>query len=136
MSDPVNRPDHYTAGDIECIDAIRAALSVHGFRDFCRGQVIKYTWRAGKKHDGEEDLRKAVWYGRMANGDDPRDDLDRDVKTDGVKSPTWCFAEKQQQAENSIVKFVCSLAQGHAGQHWCRPLTGGAIYWADDERII
>lgn len=27
MSDSVNHPAHYTGGDIECIDAIKAALA-------------------------------------------------------------------------------------------------------------
>ena len=32
--DPVSRPSHYTAGGIECIDAIRAALTPDEFRGF------------------------------------------------------------------------------------------------------
>jgi hypothetical protein len=30
--------------------------------NFNLGNVIKYTLRAGKKLDGVEDLKKAVWY--------------------------------------------------------------------------
>ncbi len=72
VSDPVKSPDHYTAGEIECIDAIRSALGREGFRAFCQGNVIKYAWRA--QHKGrEEDFKKAVWYSRMAIGDDPRE---------------------------------------------------------------
>ena len=71
--DQVNRPSHYNHGGIECIDAIRAALGHDGFIAYCRGNVIKYQWRADHKHGGE-DLKKAAWYARMASGDDPRAD--------------------------------------------------------------
>ena len=60
ISDVINHPAHYTAGGIECIDAIRAALGDDGFITYCRGNAIKYTWR--QKIDPAEDLRKAAWY--------------------------------------------------------------------------
>ena len=60
-NDPVSRPAHYTSGDVECIDGIRAALG-DGFVDYCRGNCIKYLWRAGRKGDMTEDLRKARVY--------------------------------------------------------------------------
>ena len=59
-------PDHYKQGDIECIDAIRAALGDYGFTAFCRGNVMKYVWRAGLKGDPTEDLEKAAWYTNRA----------------------------------------------------------------------
>lgn len=61
MSDPVNKPSHYNAGDVETIDGIRAALG-EGFADYCKGNVLKYVWRCGLKGDGVEDLRKARKY--------------------------------------------------------------------------
>ena len=60
--DSVNHPAHYTSGDIECIEAIEAALGVAGFVDYCKGNAMKYIWRAGRKSDDVEDLRKAAWY--------------------------------------------------------------------------
>ena len=60
-TDPVERPQHYTAGAVECIDAIKSALTEEEFRGFCKGNVLKYAWR--EKHKGStEDLRKASWY--------------------------------------------------------------------------
>lgn len=53
--------DHYRNGDIECIDALRSALGPEGFRGFCSGNVIKYTWRYRAKN-GVDDLRKAQQY--------------------------------------------------------------------------
>jgi hypothetical protein len=72
--DMVNRPSHYNYGDIECIDAIRAMLGPDGFKAYCKGNELKYLWRSGLKFKEKEDLQKSVWYGRMANGDDPRED--------------------------------------------------------------
>jgi hypothetical protein len=60
-TDNVNHPPHYSQGDIECIDAIRAALGPDAFVAYCRGNAIKYLWRCDHK-GGTEDLRKAAWY--------------------------------------------------------------------------
>ena len=62
----VNHPAHYTSGDIECIEAIEAALGTTGFVDYCKGNAIKYLWRAGLKWDAKEDLQKAAWYANRA----------------------------------------------------------------------
>ncbi len=65
--DPVNHPPHYTAGGIETIDAIEAALTAEEFRGYCKGNALKYVWR--EKHKGQnESLRKAIWYlNRLVN---------------------------------------------------------------------
>ena len=62
-NDPVNHPSHYTAGGIECIDAIAAALSCHKdpVEAWLTGQIIKYIWRWPLKN-GLEDLEKAQFY--------------------------------------------------------------------------
>ena len=61
MDDVVNHPKHYNKHGIECIQAIRATLTDEEFRGYCKGNVIKYTWRERYKN-GEEDLKKASWY--------------------------------------------------------------------------
>lgn len=55
--DLVNHPPHYTAhpSGVECIE-----ITEHF--NFCRGNAIKYLWRAGDKGDIIEDLKKARWY--------------------------------------------------------------------------
>ena len=59
--DNVDRPMHYAAGTIECIDAIEAQLSAEEFRGYLKGNIIKYLWR--EKHKGGiESLKKAKWY--------------------------------------------------------------------------
>ena len=57
----VNHPDHYTNGDIECIDAIRASMTDSEFSGYCKGNCLKYIWRYDKKN-GIEDLKKAEVY--------------------------------------------------------------------------
>jgi len=60
--DMVNHPPHYNQGGIEAIDAIEAALGPEGFKSYCRGNAIKYLWRAELKHDNKDDWAKANWY--------------------------------------------------------------------------
>ena len=59
VNDPVNRPSHYTDGNIEVIDFIDDKKL-----GFCLGNVVKYVARAGKKNPDKEieDLEKAEWY--------------------------------------------------------------------------
>lgn len=54
--DPIN-PQHYRdhPSGIECIQ-------VAEHMSYCLGNAIKYLWRAGKKGDAVEDLKKAAWY--------------------------------------------------------------------------
>lgn len=60
--DPVNHPAHYTFGDIECIDAIKACMTKEEFIGFLRGQIIKYTWRMNNKGYLAQDVGKSIWY--------------------------------------------------------------------------
>lgn len=60
--DNINHPAHYTQGNIECIEAIAAAVTgLEGMEAVCTANAIKYLWR-WKKKNGEEDLKKARWY--------------------------------------------------------------------------
>lgn len=63
QDDPVNHPSHYTAGGIECIDAIAAALGAHHdpVAAWLTGQCLKYLWRWPLKN-GVEDLKKTRFY--------------------------------------------------------------------------
>jgi hypothetical protein len=53
-----------TTGEIECIDLIRSLLTPEQFAGYCRGNALKYTFRAGRKQGtpAAEDLRKARQY--------------------------------------------------------------------------
>ena len=72
VSDPVNHPSHYTSGEIECIDAIKASMSKEAFCGFLKGNVQKYLWRYEKKINPAEDIKKAGWY---------RDHLEKEVRS-------------------------------------------------------
>ena len=62
--DMVNHPAHYTAGNVECIDALES-MSV-GYQDTVQAalawQVLKYIWRSPLKGKQLEDLQKAQFY--------------------------------------------------------------------------
>ena len=62
MSDSVNNPKHYTShpSGVECIE-------IAEMLPFNLGNALKYLWRAGKKLDEVEDIKKAVFYLRQAN---------------------------------------------------------------------
>lgn len=57
----VTRPKHYSAGSIECIEALRSCLGHEGFIDYATGNCVKYLWRFRRKN-GLEDLQKAQVY--------------------------------------------------------------------------
>lgn len=62
-NDEVNHPKHYTAdGEIECIDAIKAALSPEEYKGFLKGNAMKYIWRMNRKGKPSVDAKKALWY--------------------------------------------------------------------------
>ena len=71
-SDPVNSPEHYKTGGIECIDAMIQVFGEDAVRTYARINAFKYQWRHRYKGKPEEDLAKAAWYTRFADGDDPR----------------------------------------------------------------
>jgi hypothetical protein len=57
QNDPVNSPSHYmkSPSGVECIEIVE-------HMNFCRGNAIKYIWRAGEKDSEIVDLKKAAWY--------------------------------------------------------------------------
>lgn len=60
--DTVNHPAHYTAGKVECIEALESATeNLSGIEAVCTANAIKYLWR-WKHKNGAEDLKKARWY--------------------------------------------------------------------------
>jgi hypothetical protein len=63
--DMIEHPPHYCQGEIECIQAIRAALTPEEFRGFCKGNALAYLWRERHK-GGDTDMAKATWYLKKA----------------------------------------------------------------------
>lgn len=59
--DMVNKPPHYTHGEIECVDYQRQQLGT-GFRFYVLGQVLKYLHRFQFKGSALKDLKKCHWY--------------------------------------------------------------------------
>ena len=52
---PIEPPHYDFPGGVRVID-----LNQH--LSFCRGNIVKYVCRAGRKTSELEDLRKALWY--------------------------------------------------------------------------
>lgn len=62
VADPVERPDHYNTGSVECIEAIKASMTDPEFKGYLKGNAMKYLWRYTYKGKPVEDLKKAQWY--------------------------------------------------------------------------
>ena len=60
--DPVNNPQHYNTGNIECIEAIQESMSSEALKGYLKGNTMKYLWRYDYKGKASEDLEKAGWY--------------------------------------------------------------------------
>nr|DAK47844.1 MAG TPA: nucelotide kinase [Caudoviricetes sp.] len=60
MKDKIN-PEHYTTNGIEFIDLIQNG--VDDFGSYCQGNILKYSYRANKKHDTPNtDIEKTIRY--------------------------------------------------------------------------
>jgi hypothetical protein len=57
-ADPVDAPDHYRQGEIECIDAVKAMLGDEGFAYWLRGNMVAYLWRLPHKGEAKKDAGK------------------------------------------------------------------------------
>lgn len=81
--DNVNKPQHYTYGNYECIDVIKEITKdLTGEEAFCIGNAIKYLWR-WKHKNGIEDVKKARWYlDRLIDGAlIPKNNMHIDITT-------------------------------------------------------
>lgn len=85
MSDKINHPAHYTQGDIECIDAIKAAtVNKKGVEAVCAANIVKYVWRYESKN-GSEDIKKLIWYAnRLLKEVETRERADKEMDEAGV----------------------------------------------------
>lgn len=65
--DEINHPSHYQSlPGFESIDIIQSALTPEEFQGFCKGNMLKYRFRAGKKGSPETCIAKADWYEKRA----------------------------------------------------------------------
>lgn len=63
--DMVNHPPHYKlANGMASIDVIKATLTPEEYRGWCKGNALKYQFRAGKKDPDKltEDYEKAMFF--------------------------------------------------------------------------
>ena len=59
--DPVQRPEHYTHGNFECIEVMLDNFGKQAVQHFCLLNAFKYVWRINYKN-GTQDIKKAMWY--------------------------------------------------------------------------
>lgn len=61
MNDNVKAPQHYKQGGLEVKTILKKKLTKEEFAGFCKGNILKYIFRARYKN-GKEDLQKAQVY--------------------------------------------------------------------------
>lgn len=78
--DLVHNPSHYQLEDgSEVKDHILAVLGREGFVAYAKGNILKYTARAGKKDNTDQELDKVQEYAQMI----------RDVIKAGIGPVVW-----------------------------------------------
>lgn len=58
----VDHPEHYKAGDLECIDVMLQLYGKDAVMAFCMCNAFKYQWRCNNKGNCKQDIEKARWY--------------------------------------------------------------------------
>ena len=61
-TDQVNKPDHYTGGEIECWDYLKDNMPREAYLGGLEWNIKKYLHRWRYKGKPVEDLEKAEWY--------------------------------------------------------------------------
>lgn len=61
----MTEPDYYASNGLSPLQAFKQGLiSKEEYIGFCKGNIIKYIVRAGKKDDAKKDIAKAIDYAR------------------------------------------------------------------------
>lgn len=111
ISDDVNHPSHYTAGKVECIDAIESATQgLCGVTSVCVAQVIKYVWRYSHKGTPEKDLAKANFYlqklrGIIAEQDTPP--IPEETYSNTVKEKDLVAELSNEETADMLMRRFC-----------------------------
>lgn len=59
----MSEPEYYAENGLSPLTAFKQGLiSKREYIGFCKGNIIKYTVRCGKKGDAKEDINKAIDY--------------------------------------------------------------------------
>ena len=105
ISDDVNHPSHYTAGKVECIDAIESATQgLCGVTSVCVAQVIKYVWRYSRKGTPEKDLAKAD-FGIIAEQNTPP--IPEETYSNTVKEKDLVAELSNEETAEAIMRRFC-----------------------------
>ena len=61
--DPVEKPQHYNRGGVECRKALQAAcVGLDGWEGTCTSNAIKFMWRWKFKGKPIQDIKKAIEF--------------------------------------------------------------------------
>lgn len=104
----MDEPDYYSSNGLSPLQAFEQGLmSKEEYIGFLKGNVIKYTVRAGKKDDPLMDIFKAIdylYHLHKALSDDENSDVESNVKTKVAHYPVD-FNDPAFE-ERSILKMI------------------------------
>lgn len=112
MSEKIDKPAHYLAGDVECAEVIQALSTQEQWRHFCAMTAFAYLWRQGRKEGepAEDDIAKALRWLEIALG-----------RKEADESQHWeskCMEmKKQYDAQCAETKKWKMMAQEWQGEH-------------------
>lgn len=116
LRDMVHNPSHYQLEDgSEVKDHILAVLGREGFVAYAKGNILKYTARAGKKDNADQELDKVQEYAQMI----------RDVIKAGTGPVVWTDRSPINMYAQAMKTAVDSgLEQDHKGPQEIRGFRG------------
>lgn len=118
LRDMVHNPSHYQLEDgSEVKDHILAVLGREGFIAYAKGNILKYTARAGKKDNADQELDKVQEYAQMI----------RDVISAGTEPVVWTdrsIAGTNMYAKAMKAAVDRGLEQDHRGPQEVRGFRG------------
>lgn len=126
--DPVDHPEHYAKGTLECIDWIRYELTREEYRGYLKGCMMKYLWRHEDKGKPVQDLEKLRKYAEFLIDDYEREEADENL---GFEEPGRFVPENPRAA----LSGVTDLREAAANMMECaafneamnRPLTNADL---------
>lgn len=126
--DPVDHPEHYAKGTLECIDWIRYELTREEYRGYLKGCMMKYLWRHEDKGKPVQDLEKLRKYAEFLIDDYEREEADENL---GFEEPGRFVPENPRAA----LTGVTDLREAAANMMECaafneatnRPLTNADL---------
>lgn len=107
--DPVDKPEHYAKGSLECIDWIRLALTEEEYHGYLKGCVLKYFWRHEDKGNPIQDLEKLRKYAEFLIDQFEREKNDADILEQNERCAAWLVNNEKESFDDGGYLANCEF---------------------------